>query len=722
MARYVNKEYLFEQFKSYDRLVAEDRYAKKTDLNTKQNVLTPGTGITIVNNVISATGSSGGGGGASTSYTDQIPIMTNNLQPSGQASASSIAGANYDAYKAFNDSQSDIQTLENGWLAATTDNTPWLMYKFESAVQFDKLTIITANNSTAQTKTFYIEGSNDGTSFTNVLKTGSTYDLYFADGDYTNYYILLNGSTYQYLRIRTTSALNVTNQYACGISKMQLQTGQLGVLDELSDVEITNPTDKQVLKYDGTQNKWINDIDASGISELEQLDDVNISSPSNNQILKYNASQQKWINGTNSINNIRVNDSTIIPDATGTIDLSIPENLNDIDNVYINQPTDNQVLQYNSTTQKWENGDGSESIINSNNTVISFLDNDHALIYDEDSEKWYNRRVPLCENSMIPSNGECLIYDDNNHQWKPGYPTLSDLSDVSYNSFYSIPQGALLAYDDDSNIWKVNYLAYNTADSKGGRNYLKNIRIKRIFDYDSGTITDAKIINGELHVTGTGGYIIVDFDAAPGEYILSTGVNLITIPGTEHNPIVDSSDDSWNGSIDEDDTLGLNGNEKKVIIFSGYSHEMRFLFYNGTYTNVVFKPMLRLPNDIDSNYESPINEMKIYSTDERKIGYWIDGSSLYAITIEFNYTGTDNLYTIDTNILTSNLSRIWIHDGFFYNSTHVGSEQLNINSGTYYVNTSVSATGNTAIINVSRNLNTMWEKGCVTLYYIRTTS
>ena len=609
MARYVNKEYLLEQFKSYDRLVAEDRYAKKTDLNTKQNVLTPGTGITIVNNVISATGSSGGGGGASTSYTDQIPIMTNNLQPSGQASASSIAGANYDAYKAFNDSQSDIQTLENGWLAATTDNTPWLMYKFESAVQFDKLTIITANNSTAQTKTFYIEGSNDGTSFTNVLKTGSTYDLYFADGDYTNYYILLNGSSYQYLRIRTTSALNVTNQYACGISKMQLQTGQLGILDELSDVEITNPTDKQVLKYDGTQNKWINDIDASGISELEQLDDVNISSPSNNQI-----------------------------------------------------------LQYNSTTQKWENGDSGESIINSNNTVISFLGNDHALIYDEVSEKWINCKVPTCANLMAPSNGECLIYDNTNNEWNSGHPALSDLSDVSYNSFHSIPQGALLAYDDDSNVWKVNYLAYNTADSKGGRNYLKNIRIKRIVDYDSGTITDAKIINGELHVTGTGGYIIVDFDAAPGEYILSIGANLNTIPGTEYNPFVsnNNSDDSWNGSIDKDNTLGLNGNEDKVVIFSGYSHEMEFVFYNGTYTDVIFKPMLRLPNDTDSNYEPPINEMKIYSTDERKIGYWIDGSSLYAITVEFNYEGTDNNYHINVDISTSNLKRIWIQEGYFY--------------------------------------------------------
>lgn len=37
---------------------------------------------------------------------------------------------------------------------------------------------------------------------------------------------------------------------------------------------------------------------SSKISKLEELEDININTPSNGQVLKYNSTNQKWENGT----------------------------------------------------------------------------------------------------------------------------------------------------------------------------------------------------------------------------------------------------------------------------------------------------------------------------------------------------------------------------------------------------------------------------------------
>lgn len=326
MARYVNKDYLLRQFQNYDRIVASEKYASTSDLSNKQDTLRAGKNIKIEGNVISATGGSGGGG---SSYVGQIPTMTGNTAPSGQASASSSLNNNYEAYKAFNNIDADVSTLQNGWLATQNDTAPWLKYQFESSVKFNKINIRTINNNTTQSKVFYIEGSTDDSTWVNVLASGRNVNIVFDNQEYTDHEILLNGSSYSYIRIRSEEILNGGSQYACCISKMQLYSEQDFVLEDLADVNISNPTNGQVLKYNNSIGQWINDIDASGISELKELDDVDISSPSDGQILKYNSTSEKWENEDNN-------------------------GLDDLSNVEISSPVyNNSVLKYNSTNQKW---------------------------------------------------------------------------------------------------------------------------------------------------------------------------------------------------------------------------------------------------------------------------------------------------------------------------------------------------------------------------------
>ena len=70
---------------------------------------------------------------------------------------------------------------------------------------------------------------------------------------------------------------------------------------------------------------------ASATSALEDITDVNIESPSNNQVLKYNSTTEQWENGTPASSLSTLSDTTI------------------------SSPANKEILKYNSTSSKWEN-------------------------------------------------------------------------------------------------------------------------------------------------------------------------------------------------------------------------------------------------------------------------------------------------------------------------------------------------------------------------------
>ena len=226
-----------------------------------------------------------GSGEIPTTETPQIPIMISNTSPSGVASASSILGANFDAYMAFNGQSANLQTMNGGWLASNSDSAPWLKYHFDSAVKFDSIKIETANNSTATSKVIYIEGSNDDVTWENVLLNSESVTLIFALREYTNYTFNLNGESYTYLRLRGVEPFyGGTNQYACTFSKVQLYTIEsdlsyniLSNKPQINGVDlIGNKTTSQLIPIDSSLT--INNNGELGVANSNNIDQLYTSS------------------------------------------------------------------------------------------------------------------------------------------------------------------------------------------------------------------------------------------------------------------------------------------------------------------------------------------------------------------------------------------------------------------------------------------------------------
>lgn len=71
-----------------------------------------------------------------------------------------------------------------------------------------------------------------------------------------------------------------------------------GLADLTDDVNISSPTDGQILKYDGTSSKWVNGTGGGGgASALDDLTDVDITTPTDGQTLVYDGTNSKWVNG-----------------------------------------------------------------------------------------------------------------------------------------------------------------------------------------------------------------------------------------------------------------------------------------------------------------------------------------------------------------------------------------------------------------------------------------
>lgn len=93
-----------------------------------------------------------------------------------------------------------------------------------------------------------------------------------------------------------------------------------------------------------------------GASALTDLDDVNISSASNGQVLKYNGTSNKWENANESggsVTDVQV-DATSVVNGQGVAVLTTP-NVSNLKDTNISNPSSGQTLQFNATSNKWEN-------------------------------------------------------------------------------------------------------------------------------------------------------------------------------------------------------------------------------------------------------------------------------------------------------------------------------------------------------------------------------
>ena len=75
-----------------------------------------------------------------------------------------------------------------------------------------------------------------------------------------------------------------------------LENGGSATLEDLTDTDITTPSDGQVLTYDGTAEKWENASPAA--TSLSDLTDTAITTPTNGQVLTYDSTAAKWGNAS----------------------------------------------------------------------------------------------------------------------------------------------------------------------------------------------------------------------------------------------------------------------------------------------------------------------------------------------------------------------------------------------------------------------------------------
>lgn len=69
-------------------------------------------------------------------------------------------------------------------------------------------------------------------------------------------------------------------------------------LRNMSDVDVEDVQNGQVLKWNATTEKWENGTGGGGSSSLDDLSDVEIDTPSNGQVLRYNILDSEWQNMT----------------------------------------------------------------------------------------------------------------------------------------------------------------------------------------------------------------------------------------------------------------------------------------------------------------------------------------------------------------------------------------------------------------------------------------
>jgi hypothetical protein len=144
----------------------------------------------------------------------------------------------------------------------------------------------------------------------------------------------------------------------------------------LGGISLTNPTNGQVLTFNGTN--WVNQTPASAVSSvfgrtgavvategdysLTQLSDVTLSSPTTNQVLQYNGTA--WVNGTISV------PVTSVFGRTGVVVATEGDyNLGQLGDVTISSPTSGQVLKYNGTA--WVNDSDTDTGITSLNGLTA---------------------------------------------------------------------------------------------------------------------------------------------------------------------------------------------------------------------------------------------------------------------------------------------------------------------------------------------------------------
>ena len=171
----------------------------------------------------------------------------------------------------------------------------------------------------------------------------------------------------------------------------------------LSDTNIQDLTDGQILKYDADSGDWINANESGGSSTLGGLTDVTITTPANGQILKYDAANDEWVNGDAPSGGGMVSHIIVESDAgESSITVTLPSGI-----VKTCTQVEGSTTQWETTSDEYgthiidayKDGDDAQAMLN-----IQYVG--EYLVHDEHYYHTINVTVMSGASITITGNGE----------------------------------------------------------------------------------------------------------------------------------------------------------------------------------------------------------------------------------------------------------------------------------------------------------------------------
>lgn len=234
-------------------------------------------------------------------------------------------------------------------------------------------------------------------------------------------------------------------------------------------------SDEAILAYDQTTGEW---VDQNFIYEFRDLGDVSITDPQNNDIIQYDSTESKFVNrqfeiSIDDLNDVLIYESTLSNrqyigyDSNLTVwrNIDYVDSLEDLSNVSISDPQEDEILTYNGTT--WVNQDFTLNNFDLNalsDVEITDVQENQILQYTD--SKWKNvaNFVSLSQfadvNLSSPEEGEALIYNDSNETFQSRSFRLNDLQNVNdLTDQFELPDNSVLAFSNSEQVWKPQTFA-----------------------------------------------------------------------------------------------------------------------------------------------------------------------------------------------------------------------------------------------------------------------
>lgn len=281
------------------------------------------------------------------------------------------------------------------------------------------------------------------------------------------------------------------------------------------------PTDPT---YHNNSHYWAQQ--AAGVANLEDLDDVTITTPSNNQVLTYDANSGDWINAN----------------AQGGAAA-----LDDLTDVDITTPSNGQVLQYNSTSQEWENKNlptpSTPDIDDLGDVTITSPSDGQFLKYDGNSGEWVNGSGggggatdldDLNDVSITtPTNGQVLKYNSTSQEWENANESgggASDLDDLNDVTITTPTDGQALLYDANSGDWVNGTVSGGGGMNTNGSNAATNVGFSGTKVFTVGDRTGKSATGTEAIELGSGANATGFGAIAEGAKCFNGYINSVNVP------------------------------------------------------------------------------------------------------------------------------------------------------------------------------------------------